>query len=110
MKVLTALGLCVTMTALLAGCSSPQNAIVGKWKSTGRYPATLEFFKDGTVSFNGGYGGGTGGKYSFPDDKHIQVVNGPDSIVNALQIKGDTLTLTNETNSSITRGYHRVTK
>lgn len=104
MKVLTALGLYVTMTAVLAGCSSPQNAIVGKWKSTGRYPATLEFFKDGTVSFNGG----TGGKYSFPDDKHLQVVNGPDSIVNALQINGDTLTLTNETNSSITRVYHRV--
>ena len=108
MKILTTLSLFVTIAALLAGCSSPQNAIVGKWSSTGRYPATLEFFKDGTVSFSGGYGGGTGGRYSFPDDKHLQVVNGPDSIVNALQIKGDTLTLTNETNSAITRVYHRV--
>ena len=96
MKVLTALGLCLTMTALLAGCSKPENAIVGKWKSADKFaPLTFEFFKDGTVS-----NGNLSGKYSFPDATHIQMSNGVVSDVKAFKIEGDTLTLTDDLTSN----------
>ena len=108
MKALTALGLCLTMTALLAGCSKPENAIVGKWRSTETPPTTLEFFKDGTVSTSD-YNSSLSGKYTFPDETHIQMSNGLVSDVKTFKIEGDMLTLTGDMyGKPATEELHRV--
>lgn len=92
MKVLTALGLCLTMTALLAGCSKPENVIIGKWRATGRGRGTMEFLKDGTVVFSG-----HGGHYTFPDDQHIKLdANDGSAAVWGYRIDGDKLFLTTD--------------
>ena len=103
MKALTALGLCLTMTALLAGCSSPQNAIVGKWK--GNRTGVFQLTKDGNF-----IGGDTfSGTYTFPDATHLRLGNGSDSMTCPFKIEGDTLTLTFDTGrGSVTREPHRV--
>lgn len=109
MKVLTTFGLFVTMTALLAGCSNPQNAIVGKWRSAARYPKTVEFLKDGTFRSDG-----MGGKYRFPDDTHITLAMGEGgtfSTVRGIKIEGDKIILTNTDNGRqepVTEELHRV--
>ena len=69
MRTLIMLALGMTLAALLAGCSPPQNPIVGKWVSTTNSARTIEFYGDGT--FHSDHGNGS---YKFPDAAHIVLV------------------------------------
>ena len=86
------LGLFVLITATLAGCSPPQNPIVGKWQSAAQPARTVEFCEDGTFHSDTG-----DGRYKFPDASHIILV--PDagdlfSSLKTIKMDNDTLVLT----------------
>lgn len=94
---LVILFLCVAVVALSA-CKA-ENALVGKWQDEEGY--IMEFFKDGTVTFSGGYFTVTG-NYKFTDDTHIRLdlqglwgLFGPQVV--EVRIAGNTLTMKDST-------------
>ena len=93
MKRVTArLGLFVLFAAALAGCSPPQNPIVGKWQSAAEPARTVEFCDDGTFHSDTG-----DGRYKFPDASHIILVPEAGDLFSSLKtikMNGDTLVLT----------------
>ena len=90
-RLLAWLSLSVLLMATLAGCSPPQNPIVGKWHAAGS-ARTVEFCEDGTFHTDTG-----DGRYTFPDASHIILVPEAGDLFSSLKtikINGDTLVLT----------------
>ena len=94
--------LAISLILVLVGCGGPQQGIIGKWEqlsgSVGLMSSpgtTIEFFKEGTVSF-----GMFSGKYSWPDDKHLKIELQGLAFVYGATLNGDEITLT-DSNSQV---------
>jgi len=83
------------MVFSLAGCSSPKNAIVGKW--VGSFE-TYTFYDDHTLKYSDSGDSSTPGTYSIVNDQLELFENGKTAPVNVFhyKIEGNELTLTRE--------------
>lgn len=91
--------LCLSLVLASIGCTSQAGAdvdVVGKWKiQGGLFSRDVEFFKDGTLSWEG-----ISGKYTFPDPGRmkIELAWGFATVVTVYKysLSGDILTLDDE--------------
>jgi len=81
----------------MAGCGSPHDAIVGKWRTAGDSSAMVwEFSKNGAVLM-----GDIRGRYSFGDRDRIKVETRFATAVYQLALSGDRMTLKDPNGSKL---------